>query len=238
MKMKLATAALALAIGLGSMGAAQAEMTKAEVEKIVQDYIMNNAEVILQSVNDYQTKGVAEAQQQALQANARKIFENDMTPVAGNPDGDVRVVEFFDYNCGYCKRVVGDVNKLIENDDQVKLILIDYPILDPTSETAARWAMAADKQGKYLEFHNALLTKNERISDELLEATAKDLKLDVDQLKKDAASEEISVYLEGNRALAQSLNINGTPAFIVEDEIFPGAISYDSMKQAVDSKRD
>ena len=144
MKFKLATAALALVIGFAAFGQAQAqaEMSRDDIKEIVKEYLLENPEIILQSVNDYQTKGVSEAQEKALTENQRKIFDDEMTPVVGNPDGDVRVVEFFDYNCGYCKRVVGDVNKLVENDDEVKLILKEFPILGPTSETAARWALA------------------------------------------------------------------------------------------------
>ena len=239
MKFKVALFAVALAIGIGIGGitSANAEMTKDDIELIVKEYLLNNPEVILKSVNDYQTKGASEQQAQAIQANARKLYDDSNTPVAGNENGDVRVVEFFDYNCGYCKRVVGDVNKLIREDDGVKVIFKDYPILGPTSVMAAHWALASDKQGKYLEYHTALLEHQGRISDDVLESVAKDVGLDVEKLKADAQSEEIKSQINENLELAQSMGITGTPAFIFEGEVFPGAIPYAAMQQAVKDAR-
>lgn len=228
----------ALAIGLGFTASAMAqEVNKSEVEKIVEDYIMNNPDVILQSVNDYQTEGVAAQQAAGITSNTRKIFQNEMSPVAGNPDGDITVVEFFDYNCGYCKRVVDDVNKLAETDDNVKIIYKEFPILGPTSETAARWALAASNQDKYVEFHTALMKASGRIDENMLERVGKDLGLDVEKLREDAQSDTISDYLDETRQLAQELSITGTPGFIVEDEIYPGAVQYEQMKEIVAEKR-
>ncbi len=234
----LLLAACAFAIGLGTATMASAEMTKSEVEKIIEEYLMNNGDVILQSVNDYQTKGIAERQKQALQANDRKIFKSEYSPAFGNPEGDITVVEFFDYNCGYCKRVVEDVNKLIENDPKVRVVFKELPILGPTSETAARWALAAKEQGKYLEFHNALMTSKGRINDSKLESVAKDLGLDIDKMKTDANSETVSKQIENNRTLSRDLQITGTPGFIIGNEIIPGAIGYDDMVASIKSQRE
>ena len=216
---------------------AQAETNKSEVEQIIEEYIMNNPEKILQSVNDYQTAGVAERQQQAMEANNRKIFENSMTPVIGNPNGDITVVEFFDYNCGYCKKVYGDVIKMTDTDKGVKVLLKEFPILGPTSETAARWALAAHKQDKYIEFHSRLMQSKSRINEGLLEDVAQDLGLDVEKMRQDAQSEEVGEYIDQNRALAGQLGISGTPGFIFKDEVVPGAISFDEMTRIVAEKR-
>lgn len=236
-KVILPAIALALGIAIGGTTIAKAEMSKGDIELIVKEYLLNNPEVILKSVNDYQTKGVSEQQAQAVKANARKLYDDEKTPVAGNKDGDVRIVEFFDYNCGYCKRVVGDVNKLIREDENVKVIFKDYPILGPTSLTAAHWALASEKQGKYLEYHTALLEHQGRIDDASLEAIAKDVGLDVEKLKADAESDEIQSHINDNMELAKSMNITGTPAFIIEDEVFPGAIPYEAMQDAVKKAR-
>lgn len=210
---------------------------KTEVEKIIEEYILNNPEIILQSVNDYQTNGVSERQQRALEGNKRQLFENSFTPYAGNKDGDIVVVEFFDYNCGYCKRAYENVNKLINADKNVKFIFKEFPILGPTSETAARWALAAHNQDKYVEFHNALMQSKGRISDKLLEDVATSLNLDLDKMKKDSQSDTITEYIASNRALASELRITGTPGFIIQDEVIPGAISYEEMVTVIADKR-
>ncbi len=238
MNFKLAIGALALAVGLGAAAPAQAELSRGDVENIINEYLLNNPEVILKSVNDFQTKGVAEAQQKALDENSRQLFEDDMSPTFGKAEGSVRIVEFFDYNCGYCKRVADAVSQVMEKQENIQFIFKEYPILGPTSETAARWALAAEKQGKYVKYHEALLGASERVSEDLLVSIAEDLDLDVDQMRKDADSEAVTKQINDNRALAQSLNINGTPAFVIEDEIFPGAIPYETMVEAIESKRE
>ncbi len=237
MKRILSVIALSAVIGVAGVSGAAAEMTKTDIEKIVEDYLLNNPEIILKSVNDYQTKGVAEQQAKALETNSRKLFDDENTPYAGNKDGDVKVVEFFDYNCGYCKRVIGDVNKLIDEDENVKVIFKDYPILGPTSVTAAHWALAADKQGKYLEYHTALLNNQGRMDEATLEAKAKEVGLDVEKLKADAESDEVKAQIQENLELAQSMNISGTPAFIIGEQVFPGAIPYEAMTNAVKDAR-
>lgn len=238
MKYKLSALAMAVAMGVAGTTGAMAQMTKAEVEAIVHDYLMNNGDVILQSVNDYQTKGMAAEQAKALDANRDKLYKDDGVPTAGNENGDVTVVEFFDYNCGYCKRVVGDVNTLIKDDKNVKVVFFDYPILGPTSTTAAHWALASDKQGKYLEYHTALLENQGPLNEQVLEEKAKAVGLDVEKLKADADSEEVKAQIESNLELARSMNITGTPAFIIGDNVIPGAIPLESMKTSVQQVRD
>lgn len=228
----------AIALSAFSFSAnANAETNKKEVEKIIEQYILNNPEKILQSVNDYQTKGVSDRQKQAMQANERKLFNNSMTPVAGNPKGDIVVVEFFDYNCGYCKKVYTDVTKLIDTDKGVKVVMKEFPILGPTSETAARWALAAHKQDKYMEFHGRLMSSKSRVNEGLLKDIAKDLGLDIAKIEQDAQSEDITDYINQNRALAQQLGVSGTPGFIFKDEVVPGAIGFDEMTRIVAEKR-
>ena len=241
---RFATTAAAIAVVASlSLGAAafaadkEAAMSKADVEKIVEEYLMNNGKVIMDAVDTYQRKAVTERSAEGIKNNRDALFNDDKAPFLGNEKGDVTVVEFFDYNCGYCKRVLPDVQKLVERDDNVKVVFIDLPILGPTSETGARWALAAHKQGKYFEFHRRLMEHQGQLDDTVLRETAKEAGLDVDQAAKDIDSTEITLQIEKNRKLSQDVGVNGTPAFIVNDQLFPGAVPVDQLIAAVEAQR-
>lgn len=210
-----------------------ASLTKADVEKIVHDYIMENPVVILTAVDEYQKKTQAGAQGAALEKNKDFLYGDADSPVMGNPAGDVTVVEFMDYNCHYCKVSLPTILSLLEKDKQVRVIFKDFPILGPTSETAAKWALAAQKQKKYFEFHKALMDNKSPISNEVLEKIAKNLGLDVAQAKKDAEGAEVSGQISKNRSLAMNLGLSGTPAFIIGDEVFAGAMPLEDMQKEI-----
>ena len=209
--------------------------TKADIEKIVSDYIDNNPEQIMRSVMTFQQRAETERSSQALSQFKSRVFDNSDSPVAGNPNGDVIVAEFFDYNCGYCKHAFENLNKIITEDKNVKVVFKEFPILSPTSETAARWALAAHMQGddKYFLFHQYLMTYKGRIENATLEKAATAAGLDVAKIKADAQSDAISEILKNNRDLGMQLGINGTPAFAIGDKIYPGAIEYEQMKQII-----
>jgi len=153
----------------------------------------------------------------------RQTLLNDIdSPEAGNPDGDVTLVEFFDYNCGYCKKAFSAVQEVLEKDKKVRVVFKEFPILGPSSETAAKWALAAGKQKKYFEFHKKLMNNKSPIDDVLLEKIAKDIGMDVDQAKKDTGSADVLKQIEDNRSLASSLGLGGTPAFVIGEEVVPG----------------
>jgi protein-disulfide isomerase len=241
---RLATAAAAFAVvvslGLGASAFAAdktANLTKQDVEKIVEEYLMNNGKVIMDSVDAYQRKAVNERSAEGIKNNRDALFNDKDAPFLGNEKGDVVVVEFFDYNCGYCKRVLPEVQKLVEGDKNVKVVFIDFPILGPTSETAARWAMAAHKQDKYFEFHRRLMEHQGQISDDALRDVAKEAGLDVDAAAKIIDSSEITMHIEKNRKLGQDVGVNGTPAFVIDDQLFPGAVPLEQLKAAVDAQR-
>lgn len=217
--------------------AADAPLSKEDVQKIVHQYIMDHPDVILDAVNQYQQKSMAEQQQAAVETNHEYLFKDQRSPVIGNPDGDVAIVEFFDYNCGYCKRVLPTVQELINEDKGLKVIFKDIPILGPTSETAAKWALAAQKQNKYFEFHTALMQHNGPINDDVLSKIASTLELDVNRIKKDVESTDVLLQLERNRSLFTQMGLGGTPAFIVGDEVVPGAVSKDDMKKKIAEQR-
>lgn len=212
-------------------------LSEKRVEEIVRDYIMNNADVILKSVDEYQRKGISARQNDALQQNHAELYQNERAPVAGNPKGDVTIVEFFDYNCGYCKHVLPDVKKLIETDKNLKVIFKEFPILGPTSELASKWALAAHKQDKYFAFHQRLMERKGPINEEALSDVAKAVGLDVAQAKKDAAGADIATQLEKNRSLGGQLGLAGTPAFIIGEEVVPGAVPLSDMRAKVAEAR-
>ena len=223
--------------GGASANADEKSFTKKEIKQIVHDYIMENPQVILQSVDNYQKKNINEKREEALKRNKSMLFDDKDTPHVGNPNGDVTVVEFLDYNCGYCKRVWPDLDKLLKNDPKVKVIFKEYPILGPSSEKAAKWALAAHKQGKYLEFHRSLFESKGAITDSKLEKIAKKLDLNVARMKQDANSNEVMAIIQKNRALGLDMDITGTPAFVIEDTVIPGAVSYEQLRNVVEEKR-
>jgi protein-disulfide isomerase len=161
------------------------------------------------------------------------LLNDPNSPVSGNLDGDVTVVEFFDYRCGYCKRVAGAVSQLQKDDPNVRVVYKDFPILGEASELAARAALASKTQGKHLAFHEALLASKSELTQETIFAIAKQVGLDPDQLNKGMQDPTIRTIIEHNRALARELGINGTPGFIVGTELVPGALELKDLKNLV-----
>lgn len=198
---------------------------KAEIEALIKSYLLENGETVIESVNKYQEKQ-AEEQQAEAREKAKEFMKtaekSDEFPVAGNVKGDVTIVEFFDYNCGYCRRALEEIQKVIKKDDNVKVVLVDMPILGPSSTEAAKWSLAAENQGKYWEYHTKIMNFSGEKNAKNLEKIAKDIGLDVKQLKKDKDSEEIEERLNQNIEEAQKIGIRGTPGFIIGDDISPG----------------
>jgi protein-disulfide isomerase len=199
---------------------------KRAIEEIVKDYLIANPEVFLevqQSLEAKMEKIQAERIKAAIAQNARDIYHSADAPVAGNPKGDITVVEFFDYNCGYCKRGFPELAKLIDKDPKVRVVLKELPILSKGSEEAARVALAARLQGKYWEVHRALLESKGQASEAVALKIAEKLGLDMAKLKKDMDSPEIKAEIERVRELANKMGINGTPHFLVGDRGIAGA---------------
>lgn len=210
------------------------------LEQIIQQYLLENPDVLVEALNTYQQRqrlAEEDRKQQALVENLAELRTDPNTPVVGNPDGDVVIVEFFDYRCGYCRRVVQDLRALVEEDGNIRLAMKEFPILGPASTRAARAALAADKQGQYEAYHFALMTQPGDMSDPHLMQVARQFGMDVEQLKADMDSEEISALIQRNHALAQSLGIGGTPAFVFGDTLVPGAIDADTMRRLVAEAR-
>ena len=197
-----------------------------EIEAIVKDYLLSNPEIMLEIQNALEAKMdklQAERTAAVIKSNAPEIFRPAFSPVVGNAKGDVPIVEFFDYNCGYCKRAFGDVAKLVEKEKQVRFILKELPILSKGSEEAAKVALAAKMQGKYWEFHRAMLESQGQANEASALRVAEKVGVDMPRLKKDMASPQVQKEIDETRALATKLGIQGTPHFMVADRISPGA---------------
>jgi protein-disulfide isomerase len=199
---------------------------KKAIEAIIKDYLIANPEVFLevQSALEARMEEIqAKRLQVAIAAQAEEIYRSPGAPVAGNTQGDVTVVEFFDYNCGYCKRAFTDLAKVIEKDTKVKLVLKELPILSKGSEEAARVALAAKAQGKYWEVHRALLTMRGQANEQTALAAAEKAGLDMAKLKADMKGDAVTQEIARVRELAQSMGIQGTPHFLVGDRAIAGA---------------
>ena len=224
---------------VSAQGAEFSAEQKEALGDVIKSYLMDNPEVIFESIEAYRAQEEAREQEKAANAikdNLAKLTAAE-APSIGASDADVTIVEFFDYNCGYCKRALPDILSITDSDKKVRFVFKEMPILGPTSMTAAQWAMAAHKQDKYFEFHSALMKFRGPKEEKQMVKIAKDLKLDVDQMKKDAASDEIQAMIDEDVAMARTIGINGTPAFIVGETLYPGYIGEDGMKSAIKEAR-
>lgn len=209
---------------------------KAEIENIIKAYIMDNPDVLIESL-----QANADAVQQPQTGRIEKVpsglYDYPLTPSVGPKDAKLVVVQFFDYNCGFCKRIVPDFMRLIGEEPDVKFMFKELPILSAESEVAARYALAANKQGKYIEFHTAIMEHQGQVSQRVLENAASEVGLDVAKLKRDAEGQDIHEALRKNMELARSLGVQGTPFFVVGRERIPGAVGYTRLKDLINSER-
>jgi protein-disulfide isomerase len=233
-----ALAAISAAPALAS-DAFSAEQRQA-IEAIVRDYLIKNPEVMLEVLEAAKDKISSEAQAtraKALAERRQEIFEDPNAPVAGNPKGDVTLVEFFDYRCPYCKQVTPAIDALLAEDKKLRVVYKEFPVLGPDSATAARAALAAHKQGKYEALHRALMGTKGQINEAAIYGAAKSVGIDVERLKRDMGAPEIDRMLQANHQLATALDIRGTPGFVIGDEIVPGAVSVDALRQLIATAR-
>jgi protein-disulfide isomerase len=235
----LALATPAVAMDLTELTDAERAQFRAEVRA----YLMENPEVILQAVEQMQNRQ-AEAQMQAdfdlVTANADEIFDDGYSWVGGNPDGDITLVEFLDYRCGYCKRAHGEVAKLLETDGNIKLIVKEFPILGDQSLLASRFAVATKLVAggdAYKQLNDALMAFNGEVSLPALRRLGESFELDVAAIEAKMDSDEVTQEIAQTRALAQKLQITGTPTFVMQDEMLRGYLPYDQMMALVEEKR-
>ena len=229
------------AVPLRPAGAAElAPEQRREIENIIHDYLLQHPEVLIEAMRAAEDKVKTEAGEkakQALVARRSEIFHDPGTPVGGNPKGDVTLVEFFDYRCPYCKQVQPRLKELLAGDHQLRIAYKEFPILGSVSVAAARAALAAHRQRKYEAFHDAMMAASGQITEDTVYQVADAVGLDVDRLKRDMSSPPIDAVLKANRALAEALDITGTPGFVIGDQIVPGAIELSSLRDLVAGAR-
>lgn len=199
---------------------------RADIETIIKDYLMNNPEILYEvqtALEIKMEKEQAEKTKKAISENAKDIYRHPNAALAGNPDGDITVVEFFDYNCGYCKRGFSDLAKLIKADPNVRVVFKEFPILSADSEKAAMVALAAGQQGKYWDVHQKLISARGRATEESALKAAEEAGVDMEKLKADYKSDAVKNEIERVKTLAKTMGINGTPHFLVGDRSIGGA---------------
>lgn len=217
------------------------EAERAEIEGIVREYILENPDIIMEAIAVLRAREeMAAADQQRSQLVERRgdLVDSATSPSIGAVDSDIVLVEFFDYNCGYCKRVVDNIFELAEANPDLRVVFKEFPILSQSSETAARAALAAANQDLYVPMHNALMEHRGGLNDETIFAIAEQVGLDVERLREDMSSEAVSQEIAANADLAIALGIRGTPAFVIGDTVIPGAVDLQTLQDLVEQQRE
>ena len=237
-------AALIVLVGAAGLRAEHDAATPAQemIEETVHDYLLSHPDVMIEVfdiLRARQEAGQAEQTRQTVAARREALFNDPAAPVAGNPDGDVTLVEFFDYRCTYCKRVLPTVIAALEEDPGLRIVYKEFPILGPESVVAARVALAAHRQApdRYLALHTALMASRGRLTETNALEIAREFGFDVARIAADMGSPEIDRIIERNNALAQELGINGTPGFVIGDRVIPGAIDLDTLRRLIAEAR-
>jgi protein-disulfide isomerase len=239
----LAPALLALAVGgapLQVSAQSFSDTQRSDIENIVRNYLIAHPEVLEEAMNELSKRQVAaeaEKHQASITKNADTIFNSPRGVTLGNKEGDVTFVEFFDYNCGYCKRAMADMLDLMKADPKLKVVLKEFPVLGQGSVEAAQVAVAVRMQDptgkKYLDFHQKLLGGRGAADKARALAVAKDVGLDMAKLEKDMASPEARATIEENFRLAESMGMNGTPSYVIGKQVVIGAVGADNLKEKI-----
>jgi protein-disulfide isomerase len=219
---------------------AAGEMSQDQLDQRIHDYILAHPEVLvqaLQSLDERQREADAVQAKETLKARANDIFQDKQSPVGGNAQGNVTLVEFFDYNCPYCRMMAPVMDQAVADDPQLRIVYKEFPILGPDSVFAAKAALAADKQGKYASFHKALYGTKTRVTEAVVLKIAAETGLDVERMKGDMQKPDIQTLIDRNADLAQALRITGTPGFVTGDQIFPGATDLATLKKLIEQAR-
>src|SRR5215813_12423020 len=243
--LRVAAAAALLAFGAALPAAAQgfSDAQRSEIEGIIKNYLLQHPEILQEVMNELEKQQAADAEKNktAVKDNAQLLFSSARQVTLGNLQGDVTLVEFFDYNCGYCKRALSDLMGLMKADPKLKVVLKEFPVLGPGSVEAAQVATAVrmqDRSGKkYLEFHQKLLGGRGQADRARALAVAKEIGIDMARLEKDMTSEEIRASLEESMQLADKLGLNGTPSYVVGPNVVIGAVGLEGLKDKVEFAR-
>lgn len=216
---------------------------KKAVADLIRETLLKNPEIIQEALVELERRNTvaqAEAQKSAVTAEKARLTDPATSVILGNPQGDVTVVEFMDYNCGFCKRAMEDVRALAKDDPKLKIVIKDFPILGPDSVEASRVALAVKSQlqgQKYFDFHTKLMATKGRVNGAKALEIARDAGADVERVKKDMDGPAVKAAIEDTVALGDRLGLTGTPAFIVGDEVVFGAVGAGPLKSKIDSVR-
>ncbi len=211
-------------------------LSRVDIEKIVREYILQHPEVLMESVQSHRERERVEAQRRSkdvVAANRRELFDDAGSPVAGPAEAKVSIVQFFDYKCGYCRRVSPTLSTLLERHKNVRMIYKELPILGADSQVASRAALAAEKQGAYTAFHRELMTVSGPITPEAIETIGRKLGLDVARLKADMSSKEVEGELVQNQRLANAIGVQSTPSFVIAGELISGAMDLTRFEELI-----
>jgi protein-disulfide isomerase len=239
----LVPALLALAL-CGAPPAASAQsfsdVQRGDIETIVRNYLLAHPEVLEEAMTELSKRQAAaetEKHEASVAKNAETIFNSPRGVTLGNKEGDVTFVEFFDYNCGYCKRAMTDMLDLMKADPKLKVVLKEFPVLSQGSVEAAQVAVAVRMQDasgkKYLDFHQKLLGGRGPADKARAMAAAKEAGLDMGKIEKDLASPEVRATLEENLKLAEAMGMNGTPSYVIGKQVVIGAVGLDNLKEKI-----
>jgi protein-disulfide isomerase len=216
---------------------------KKEVRQLVREFLLTNPEVIQEAIVELerrQQEAQKTAQVSALQSERNTLLHSPRGNLVGNPSGDVTLVEFFDYNCGYCKRALADLRILMKGDPKLRVVLKDFPVLGPESVEASRVSLAVKQQlsgEKLFDYHTRVMETRGRVNGERALAVAKEMGLDMARLQKDLDHAEVRAALQENMVLGDKLGLTGTPAFVIGDEVISGAVGLDPLRKIVASTR-
>jgi protein-disulfide isomerase len=225
----------------GSEDLPEATLPNDELDRHIRAYILEHPEVIVEAMQRLQARQRTAAASEAeavLRARADEVFRDATSPVGGNLDGDVTLVEFFDYNCPYCRSVAPVMNEAEAADPRLRIVYKEFPILGPNSVYAAKTALAAHRQGRYLAFHKALMQADGMADSDRVLAVAAEVGLDVERLKTDMEDPAIQEAIDRNLALAEALRITGTPGFVVGRQILRGAVDLRTLQQVISKARE
>ncbi len=240
----VATAFAVFAAAPAARAQSFSEPQRQEIQKIIKDYIVQHPELLQEAMSELEKRqqlAETEKARAAVQNHSQALFYSPRQVVVGNPQGDVTLVEFFDYNCGYCKRALADLMGIMKDDPKLRVVLKEFPVLGPGSVEAAQVAVAVrmqDKSGKkYLDFHQRLLGGRGQADKAKALAAAKDAGLDVARLEKDMSSDEVRASLDESFKLAEALGLNGTPSYVVGQDVVVGAVGAAALKEKVAAAR-
>jgi protein-disulfide isomerase len=240
----LIAAAMLLAVPATAPAQTFSDSQRHEIENIIKDYLINHPEVmqdVMAAMDKKQQEADAEKARTTIKDNNATLFNSPHQVVLGNPQGNVTMVEFFDYNCAFCKRALPDMLTLLKSDSEIKFVLKEFPVLGEGSVEAAHVAVAARMQDstgkKYIEFHQKLLGGRGPADKARALAVAKEVGFDMARIEKDMDSDEVKTTIDEDMKLAEELGVNGTPSYVVGDEVLVGAVGLDALKEKVAAER-